>query len=528
MAQIRSIRLKKFRRFEDLTISDLPPARLVIMAGPNGVGKSSLFDAFSVWRQQNSGLGLSWDAKYHSRVGVDHPRSNEVGIDFFSPPAPKTAFYVRSAYRNDPAFSHSGLSLQAAPEDDRRALRMIDTDPTVSQNYQRLASQAFSDVFKGMDGGTTIGEFRENVIGDLSASVQRLFPDLILNTLGDPMNDGTFRFDKGHASGFSYMNLSGGEKAAFDLILDLIVKRRSFVDTVYAIDEPEAHMNTRLQGVLLEELVNLIPVGAQLWIATHSIGMMRKARELYGTNPEDVVFLDFDGWDFDQPVTLTPQRPNRAFWERILSVALDDLSELVGPSEVVLCEGNPSVAGPALNDNHDARCYEAIFSDAFPEVKFISVGSTKEVQGDRLRVAAILPKLVTGIAVRRLVDRDDHSPEQVTDLNNKGIRVLSRRNIEAYLYDDEVLLALYERHDRGGDVAGAIDKRAASLADSILRGNPSDDLKSASGDLIQFLKRDLNLTGCGSDPASFARAVLVPLIKPEMAVYNVLRADIFG
>jgi hypothetical protein len=41
--------------------------------------------------------------------------------------------------------------------------------------------------------------------------------------------------------GLSY--LSGGEKAAFDLLLDLVIKRREFNDTVFFIDEPEAHMS---------------------------------------------------------------------------------------------------------------------------------------------------------------------------------------------------------------------------------------------------------------------------------------------
>ena len=46
----------------------------------------------------------------------------------------------------------------------------------------------------------------------------------------------------------------GGEKAAFDLLLDIFVKKAEYNDTVFCIDEPEAHMNPKLQGKLLEEL----------------------------------------------------------------------------------------------------------------------------------------------------------------------------------------------------------------------------------------------------------------------------------
>ncbi|MGO4600285.1 AAA family ATPase, partial [Terrabacter sp. 2RAF25] len=132
-----------------------------------------------------------------------------------------------------------------------------------------------------------------------------------------------------------------GEKAAFDLILDFVVKRRSYPDAIYCIDEPETHMNTRLQAALLGELVGLLPGNSQLWIASHSIGMMRKSREMYDADPTSVAFIDFSGHDFDQVITLSPSRPTRAFWEGVMHVALDDLAALVAPKQVVICEGNP-------------------------------------------------------------------------------------------------------------------------------------------------------------------------------------------
>ena len=41
--KIKSIKLKDFKRFTDLTIEGLPEtAKLVVMIGPNGCGKSSV------------------------------------------------------------------------------------------------------------------------------------------------------------------------------------------------------------------------------------------------------------------------------------------------------------------------------------------------------------------------------------------------------------------------------------------------------------------------------------------------------
>jgi chromosome segregation ATPase len=45
--KIKKIRLSMFKRFDDLTI-DLgeSPKKIIAMVGPNGCGKSSVFDAF--------------------------------------------------------------------------------------------------------------------------------------------------------------------------------------------------------------------------------------------------------------------------------------------------------------------------------------------------------------------------------------------------------------------------------------------------------------------------------------------------
>ena len=116
---------------------------------------------------------------------------------------------------------------------------------------------------------------------------------------------------KGQVSDFTYHNLSSGEKAALDLLLDVIVAKAEFDDTVFCIDEPEAHIHTKLQGPLLGQLYNLIPENSQLWIATHSIGMVSKAQDLWNINPDSVVFLDFgaENLKFDEEVTIIPTPP---------------------------------------------------------------------------------------------------------------------------------------------------------------------------------------------------------------------------
>ena len=47
--RVKTVKLVEFKRFDDLTINLGPtPQRIVGLVGPNGCGKSSIFDAFEL------------------------------------------------------------------------------------------------------------------------------------------------------------------------------------------------------------------------------------------------------------------------------------------------------------------------------------------------------------------------------------------------------------------------------------------------------------------------------------------------
>ena len=210
------------------------------------------------------------------------------------------------------------------------------------------------------------------------------------------MEDGTFRFSKAASAGFHFKNLSGGEKAVFDLVLDLVIAKPAYDNTLFCIDEPEAHMNARLQAELLSVLYGLIPQTCQLMLATHSIGMMRRARDIEAEHPGSVIFLDFSERDFDERQVIEPAVPDRAFWNTAYDVALDDLAALIAPERVVICEGEPKNRNTSANYSHDARCYERVFRAEFPETQFVPGGNALEVAEDRRGIAYALGVLTPG------------------------------------------------------------------------------------------------------------------------------------
>ncbi len=154
------------------------------------------------------------------------------------------------------------------------------------------------------------------------------------------------------------------------------------------------------------------------------------------------------------------------------------------------------------------------------------MGNDGEVSGDRHGLAQALLSLVDGLEVVRLIDRDDRSDQEVADALRDGVRVLSRRNLESYLFDDDVLRALAARvnqEDKADELIAEKKRIVDARSDS-----PSDALKPAGGQIYNACKNTLSLTRCGNNAEAFMRDTLAPIIEPRMAVYEELKRDIFG
>jgi predicted ATPase len=521
--KVSKIELNNFKRFTHLTISGIPnTCKLVIVVGPNGSGKSSLFDAFNSWYRQNSGFGHDQDDKYYRKeLDKAFQLNKSVTLSFHDHQQGKSvdrsAMYFRTAYRNDPDFNVTSIKRVDSPQNTSRISRLIDNDQAVSENFQRLTYSTVTGVYNEGNDAKTVKELREELIGKVRESMAKVFEELILNNIGDPLSDGCFFFKKGNVNSYHYKNLSGGEKAAFDLLLDLIIKLSNYRNTVFFIDEPELHMHTDLQGRLIDEIYRLIPDNCQMWINTHSLGVMRKAKELSQANPNTVTFIDFGEADFDSEVEINPASIDGITWEKYLSIALGDFKSDLNPECLVICEGDFN--GKKRKD-FDSYLYAKIFNSKYPQITFISGGSCNEIESDDHMGFNLLKQVLKGTKIFRLVDRDDKSPTEVDELLRKGILVTNRRHLEAYLWDDEIITKLANKLGKQSLLPQALAFKQSAIASSISRGNAHDDLKSASGEIYTNLKQLFQLTKCGNTPDAFMRDSLAVLLTDETNVYK--------
>ena len=206
--KIKKIILTKFKRFSNLTITDLPDSvKLVLLVGPNGSGKSSVFEAFNYWYKlrgynQTSNNERDFYLKNDLNSISGYWFDNRVDIkvinaDISTPEKIRNKFYFRTAHRNEPDFTTQQLNRQGDPTNSIRFSNLMGTDSSVSQNYQRLISLTLAGLYQESNDSKNVKELREELIGKIKKSLSAVFDDLQLENVGDPLSAGSFFFTKG-------------------------------------------------------------------------------------------------------------------------------------------------------------------------------------------------------------------------------------------------------------------------------------------------------------------------------------------
>ena len=212
--KIKKIELNNFKRFTHLNVEEIPEtAKLVILVGPNGSGKTSFMESMNHYYKY-AGYGNIGDYYYLSKTGnidaFDYSNwynyaPKLVDIEFHNVSFSnvignnnniKGHFYFRSAYRNEPDFQIDSMNKQQDPTESIRLDSLIQNDQTVSANYQRLIANTIAGVFDNANDAKAVATLRDELIGKIQVALKRVFEDLELSSVGDPLQNGNFYFTK--------------------------------------------------------------------------------------------------------------------------------------------------------------------------------------------------------------------------------------------------------------------------------------------------------------------------------------------
>lgn len=516
--KIQTVKLKDFKRFDDLTIDlGTDPKKVIALVGPNGSGKSSVFDSFEEIlknyknAQRNpepNFFSKLWYSVFPEKKTETYNRNEAVKITNSDGKAfDKKSFYIRSPYRFTPSLKVTSITSQPdILEDTLRPGSSIDLDNRLKENYEHLLGLAWNEYQNGTKSGA---ETRQELVGRINDILSNII-DIKISSLGDVIGGkGQLFFEKGTSKDFPYENLSSGEKEVVDIIMDLIVKTPTYNDTVFCIDEPELHINTSIQRKLLIEVEKLIPDNCQLWLATHSIGFLRALQDELKDKSQVLDFSEKDYFNGQQE--MHPIQITRKNWERIFKTALEDITGLVSPRTIVYCEGKPEPDSNGEEQGLDALVYNQIFESEFTDTLFISSGGDDVIINLSLALA-ILSKAFKGVSILQLKDRDEKTEDErnqfIAEATNK--RMLKRREIENYLFDKEIL-KLY--------CSGEGTTFDETKYDSVVTDIKLQDLKPVQ----QRLKESCSFSGNAQD----FKIKLADMVSQETGIYQELKESIF-
>lgn len=437
--RIKHIELKNFKRFTDLTISDIPEeSKLVLLIGSNGSGKSSLFDAFE-WLTKGIGSKHSYFdqqgmQQYYSKNGENNHQVRVTSYDGISVEKLGNG-YIGNRDANMLSKFRGRSSIRIVPHITNNAnVSDVELDRDAPQSFiendtrfnndvflyiQQINNALREPVFRGKQ-ADTLQIFKDS-IEPLNSSLLKIFggdenTTIQISEFQDATSSTSAKliFKKGESK-INYDLLSHGEKQVVILLINFIVRYEYYKDSIIFIDEMDCHLNTLLQYALIEEIVNRwIPDDSQLWTASHALGFIDYAKK---SNTASII--DFNLLNFDLKQELIPVSKDRTDVYEI-AIPKNTISSILKGYKLVVVENtNDEFYNLALGENG---------------YLFLPANNNREV-------FLTIKEDVTKIGLR---DRDYFRDDEIRNIQVKfpNLKILNLSTFENYIYHPDNIAEL--------------------------------------------------------------------------------------
>lgn len=427
--KIKSIQLKNFKRFTDLTINNIPTtSKLILVIGSNGSGKSSLFDAFD-WLNKALRKDIPYGSEnYYKKdpsgdlkaiIELDNNQiiektetRTEIRIDKGQEYIKK--FFGRSSIRIVPRITNSANTSEVVNDMDS-PLSYIENDNRFINDVflyiQEINNALREPVFSGKQADTL--KIFKDFIEPLNNSLLKIFGGDETTTIqiaefadATPQRTAKLIFKKGQSK-INYDLLSHGEKQVVILLINFIVRHKYYEDSIIFIDEMDSHLNTSLQANLMEEIVSRwIPSNAQLWTASHALGFID-----YAKKSEFASIIDFNLLDFDLKKELSPL-PKNTMEVYEIAIPKATIASILKEYKLIIVE-----------NKNDAYYNAALGGEGY---LFLPANNNREVfltvKGDKDKLG--------------LRDRDYLREDEIKQIKEKlpNLKILNLYTFENYIY----------------------------------------------------------------------------------------------
>ena len=490
--KIKELNLVNFKRFTDLQIKNIPTeAKLVLLIGANGSGKSSIFDAFD-WFEMDKPISSRTplvEDKILYRPNEYYPKDEKKAISSTLTltndaamykeehreiitrkgfPMPKKAFFGRPSMRIVPTLTNTFYDDKVIEDNSDGPMRYTEFDVRINtdiKKFTRELGRSLRDPLFAGETSVNLVEIAQRFIKPVNEALERIFgkdkrTSIYISNFedaGSTKNEPPRLFFKKGNYQVNYDLLSHGEKQIIIILMNFIVRSQHFQDAIYYIDEMDVHLNTTLQYELLKEITeNWIPKNCQLWTATHSLGFIE-----YAKDTDHSVILDFDNLDFDKTQILEPLSKNL---NEVFDVAISraSLSKILGNRKIVLCE----------NKNYELYSLMGLDDFIFTDVQ---------------NASSVFLKIKRDKTLVGLRDRDFLTDNEIHGLTTKftNYKILRFYCFENYLYHPEnvaqINLPNFEKNTYKNEITAIKNVQRHTLVVKISGAHKSYEEFKASG-----------------------------------------------
>lgn len=243
--------------------------------------------------------------------------------------------------------------------------------------------------------------------------------------------------------------LSSGEREVLNIAFDFILRKPSHC--IVFFDEPELHLHPELLSRLITTLRSA-GESNQFFLISHSADLISSSLD------DTVVFL-------------TPARDddsNQAVKLDLTSDVTEALHRL-GQSIGIISLGKKIVLIEGTESSLDKKTYSHILKNRFPELVLLPSGGKGNLSSFHKVSSEVLEQTLWGISFFMLADRDSAPSDEQEQ--NTNFRTLSRYHLENYFLDSEILaLCFSETEDEDSWLRSAekIETRLREIAKECL------------------------------------------------------------